>query len=81
MGNEEDEAITILVTPVWKDSARLSVFGRELAEELAKRGSKIRWIIADDGSGEVEVERLGLLCAPLGRSITSAYSTLSCTNK
>ena len=61
MGIEEDEAITILVTPVWKDSARLSVFGRELAVELAKRESAIQWIIADDGSGEVEVERLGLL--------------------
>ena len=62
MGIENDEAITILVTPVWKDSARLSVFGRELADALARRQSSIRWIIADDGSGEVEVERLGLLC-------------------
>ena len=57
------EAITILATPVWKDSARLSVFGRELAAELAKRGSAIRWIIADDGSGAAEVRRLEDLCA------------------
>jgi hypothetical protein len=61
MGDVEDEAITILVTPVWKDSARLAVFGRELADELARRGSSIHWIIADDGSGASEVERLGRL--------------------
>ncbi len=35
MENEAAEAITILVTPVWKDSARLAVFGKELADELA----------------------------------------------
>lgn len=62
MGTEEAEAITILVTPVWKDSTRLAVFGRELAEELAKRDSKVCWIIADDGSGEAEVARLHTLC-------------------
>lgn len=63
MGNDAAEAITILVTPVWKDAARLEGFGRELAAELANRDSSIRWIIADDGSGSAEVERLHLLAA------------------
>lgn len=61
MGNEQAEATTILVTPVWKDSSRLARFGRELAEELARRDSGVKWIIADDGSGSVEVERLKTL--------------------
>lgn len=59
MGNELEEATTILVTPVWKDSARLARFGRELAEVLGRRGSDVAWIIADDGSGDAEVARLG----------------------
>lgn len=61
MGNEEGEAITILVTPVWKDAARLAVFGEELAAALAEGGSEIEWIIADDGSGEEEGKRLAEL--------------------
>lgn len=65
MRDGDSEAITILVTPVWKDSQRLSLFGRELAAELALRDSNIRWIIADDGSGEEEVGRLKTLCAEL----------------
>jgi hypothetical protein len=56
-------ATTILVTPVWKDSERLAGFGRELARELAERQLPVRWIIADDGSGEDEVARLQALCA------------------
>lgn len=58
MRDGHTEAITILVTPVWKDSARLATFGQKLATELAKRESTIRWIIADDGSGAAEVQQL-----------------------
>lgn len=61
MRDGQGEAITILVTPVWKDSARLAGFGDELAAELARRGSGLRWIIADDGSGAEELRRLGEL--------------------
>lgn len=39
-----------LVTPVWNDTARLAVFGRELALALAASPLPIQWIIADDGS-------------------------------
>lgn len=48
----------LLVTPVWKDSARLAVFGPSLATTLASRGLPVRWIIADDGSGPEEIQRL-----------------------
>lgn len=63
MGDRQDEAITILVTPVWKDAERLAFFGCELAAELAKRHATIRWIIADDGSGGEQVRRLEALRA------------------
>jgi hypothetical protein len=52
----------LLVTPVWKDSARLSVFGKDLAEALAATSLPIRWMIADDGSGDEEHARLRELC-------------------
>lgn len=48
----------LLVTPVWKDSARLAVFGKDLADALAATHLPIRWMIADDGSGEDEHARL-----------------------
>ena len=48
----------LLVTPVWNDSARLDGFGRTLARALSESDLPIRWIIADDGSGEVEKPRL-----------------------
>jgi hypothetical protein len=48
----------LLVTPVWKDSARLAVFGKDLAEVLASTHLPIRWMIADDGSGAEEHARL-----------------------
>ncbi|MEM1107404.1 MAG: glycosyltransferase [Planctomycetota bacterium] len=48
----------ILVTPVYKDAARLAGFGPGLAEALAKADLPIRWVIADDGSGEVEHHHL-----------------------
>ncbi len=67
MRDRQGEAITILVTPVWKDSTRLAAFGRELAAELAKRDPAVRWIIADDGSGEDEVRRLEELCEAFAR--------------
>lgn len=48
----------LLVTPVWKDSARLAVFGKDLANALASTELPIRWMIADDGSGDEEHARL-----------------------
>jgi glycosyltransferase involved in cell wall biosynthesis len=52
----------LLVTPVWNDSARLAVFGEELARALAASPCSIRWIIADDGSAATEHEALENLC-------------------
>jgi glycosyltransferase involved in cell wall biosynthesis len=48
----------LLITPVWNDSARLAVFGKDLAEALATTQLPIRWVIADDGSGVEEHARL-----------------------
>ncbi len=48
----------LLVTPVWNDSSRLAVYGMELAEALAHFPHPVRWVIADDGSGEQEPARL-----------------------
>ncbi len=48
----------LLVTPVWKDSSRLADFGAELAQALAASPLPVRWIIADDGSGDTEKARL-----------------------
>jgi glycosyltransferase involved in cell wall biosynthesis len=48
----------LLVTPVWNDSARLAVFGKDLANALAASRLPIRWMIADDGSGDGEHARL-----------------------
>jgi hypothetical protein len=58
MASECDDAIIILVTPVWQDSRRLAAYGRELADELARRRSTVHWVIADDGSGPDEAARL-----------------------
>lgn len=52
------ELSIVLVTPVWNDSARLKVFGPLLAEELARSGLQVRWIIADDGSSVEEKHAL-----------------------
>jgi glycosyltransferase involved in cell wall biosynthesis len=52
----------LLVTPVWNDSARLADFGKCLAGALASTHLPIRWVIADDGSGEEEHARLQGLC-------------------
>ena len=51
----------LLVTPVWNDSARLADFGKDLARVLGSSPLPIRWIIADDGSGENERARLNEL--------------------
>lgn len=48
----------LLVTPVWNDSSRLAVFGESLAPALAESGLPICWVIADDGSGGDEAEKL-----------------------
>ncbi len=48
----------LLVTPVWNDSARLAEYGTSLAAALAGSPLPIRWVIADDGSGEGEHVRL-----------------------
>lgn len=58
----DPRAITVLVTPVWRDSARLEGFGLRLAEVLAARLPRVDWVIADDGSGEEEGRRLEELC-------------------
>lgn len=51
----------VLVTPVWRDSTRLAVFGKSLAAALAAARLPVRWVIADDGSGPEEIQRLGVL--------------------
>jgi hypothetical protein len=58
MAQGEDEANTILVTPVWNDSRRLAGYGPELAAVLARHEAAVRWIIADDGSEPTEHPRL-----------------------
>lgn len=50
--------LTVLVTPVWNDSARLAEFGEELATALADANSEIRWIVADDGSSAADIDQL-----------------------
>lgn len=47
---EQTPAQIVIVTPVWNDSSRLAVYGRELARGFAASPLDIRWIIADDGS-------------------------------
>jgi hypothetical protein len=51
----------LLVTPVWRDSARLQAYGSDLARALAASSLGVTWIVADDGSGEYERDRLTLL--------------------
>lgn len=51
----------VLVTPVWNDSKRLSVFGQALSSALATAELPVRWIIADDGSDANEAERYATL--------------------
>ncbi|WP_353568239.1 hypothetical protein [Haloferula sargassicola] len=46
------------MTPVWKDSRRLSHYAPELAQALAAADRPVTWVIADDGSGAEEIARL-----------------------
>jgi hypothetical protein len=57
----ESRSHIILVTPVWNDSARLTVYGPSLARALADSPLAVRWIIADDGSEPHEHELLNQL--------------------
>ncbi|MEM0964520.1 MAG: glycosyltransferase [Verrucomicrobiota bacterium] len=43
-----------LVTPVYNDSKRLSVFGPKLAKAVAEANLPIQWIVSDDGSDSNE---------------------------
>lgn len=52
----------LFVIPVWKDSTRLAEFGKSVAKVLAQSDLPLRWMIADDGSGPEERERLRELC-------------------
>ncbi|MBT8036646.1 MAG: glycosyltransferase [Verrucomicrobiae bacterium] len=48
----------LLVTPVWKDAERLGGFGTDLAETLAACHYDVHWVIADDGSGAEQHQKL-----------------------
>lgn len=56
-----EEATSVLVTPVWKDARRLAGFAPELARALATVPGDVRWVIADDGSGNEELEALEVI--------------------
>ncbi|MEM8953307.1 MAG: glycosyltransferase [Verrucomicrobiota bacterium] len=56
---------SLLVTPSYRDADRLAVFGPALARTLADAKMNIRWVMADDGSGRTEVEKLNRLCQQL----------------
>jgi dolichyl-phosphate beta-glucosyltransferase len=51
----------VLVTPVWNDSRRLELFGPKLAQALSSSGLSVRWIVADDGSSELEQGKITAL--------------------
>ena len=63
--NNQPVSALLLVTPVWKDSARLETFATDLARTLADNTAEstqpIRWIIADDGSEVEEQKKLQAL--------------------
>lgn len=61
----DSEQSIVLVTPVWNDSSRLSVFGPKLAEAIRASGLPVRWIVADDGSDAEEKSRVGEVVASL----------------
>lgn len=58
---ERSPSEILLVTPVWNDSERLAGFGPGLARGLADSSLPLRWVIADDGSGDEERRRLSEL--------------------
>jgi glycosyltransferase involved in cell wall biosynthesis len=51
----------VLVTPVWNDSRRLELFGPKLAQALCQSGLSVRWVVADDGSSELEQGKITAL--------------------
>jgi hypothetical protein len=51
----------VLVTPVWNDSARLELFGPQLARALVGSGLSVHWIVADDGSSALEKAKVAAL--------------------
>lgn len=81
MNQSSDDAILILVTPVWKDSKRLAGFGSELASELAARARAIHWIVADDGSGQTERSRLSELVENFSRIYPHVSLHLAATHR
>ena len=58
MSHQSPSTEIILVTPIWNDSERLSNFGPGLARALAAFPLPLRWVIADDGSGDDEQRKL-----------------------
>ena len=48
----------VLVTPVWNDSRRLKLFGPQLAKALSDSDLAVRWIVADDGSTDLEQRKI-----------------------
>ncbi|MEO0510444.1 MAG: glycosyltransferase [Verrucomicrobiota bacterium] len=56
----------ILVSPVWNDSNRLSIFGPQLAAKLKESELPIRWVVADDGSSPDEAEKISDLVNSFG---------------
>ncbi|MBB5351006.1 hypothetical protein HNR46_001240 [Haloferula luteola] len=58
MPNQGVEATIVLVTPVWCDARRLARFAPDLAAALAASQLPVKWLIADDGSGAEERQRL-----------------------
>ncbi len=51
----------VVVTPVYRDTDRLAAFGPSLARTFAGSRLPIRWVIADDGSGDAESARVRAL--------------------
>ena len=68
--NYPDQFI-VLVMPVWNDSARLAKFGPKLAAVLQASNLPVRWIVADDGSSDVEKARVKALVESFKQSYPS----------
>ncbi len=71
---ENDVAEIVLVTPVWNDSARLEVFGFQLAKALLDSDLPVRWIVADDGSDDREQLLVDALVERLAETYSSVES-------
>lgn len=57
----ESDQLIALVMPVWNDSARLAKFGPKLAAALQESTRPVRWIVADDGSTDIEKAKVKAL--------------------